>query len=89
MSRLGSLLPSNTREYSERIFFRKGVGNGEAETRVEKFWLFSPVYRRRDSTPSSRDVMTMIAALLGIYIQYLALSLWQTGSIVKNLTVGE
>ena len=36
-----------------------------------------------------QHVMTMIAALLGIYIQYLALSLWQTGSIVKNLTVGE
>ena len=33
--------------------------------------------------------MAVIAALLRIYIQYLAFPLWQTGAIVQNLAVGE
>ena len=33
--------------------------------------------------------MAVIAALLRIYIQYLAFPLWQTGAIVQYLAVGE
>ncbi len=36
-----------------------------------------------------QHIMAVIAALLRIYIQYLAFPLWQTGAIVQYLAVGE
>ena len=33
--------------------------------------------------------MAVVSALLGVYIQYLTLSFWQTGSVLQNLLVSQ